>query len=551
MAIRPLVIGSLLGVVFAGITSYTGHKAGIIDGGNIPAAILAFGILSAVLRRRPSIDEGNVVQTTSSSAAMMAITGGMIGPVAALVLAKHEPNFAVVVLWGIAVGVVGCMLAVPLRGAFITHGKLPFPSGAATAEVLETIYTGTRSAGRHLKMLGIGAGLAMLFAAARSLMGWIPEMYIFPVTIGAVPAAGIYLGVTWSPLLGGIGYLAGARTAVAFVVGTVLAWIVIAPQLVAAGIAEPSYESVLQWGLFVGTGFMIGGTIGPVIGATRGVRQALREVRDSQELRIRPVHGVLVALACGGVVAFGALAFDVNPIIPFLGLVLSVVFAAAAARANGETDNTPAGPLGGFTQGILGLGSPGIPATLAGGAVVGGTLMHSAMMLQNWRTGALVKTPPRTLFIAQLVGVVIGAVACLGAFVLITRAYGMGNEVVPAVVAKSWLATAEAVQHGLSAMPKYAPHAAGIAVVLGIVMGLEKVAKYAPSPIAIGMAFILPPISSLTIAFGGLVFWIVASRSKAAAQGDGMAVASGMIAGEALVGLVIASLIVAGVSVPL
>lgn len=551
MSARAIAIGCLFGVIFAGATMYAGHKTGIIDGGNIPAAIIAFGVLSAVLRRRPTADDGNIVQTISSSAAMMSITGGLIGPIAALAIAGQAPNTWLVIVWGIAIGVVGCYLAVPMRAAFIVRGTLPFPSGAATGEVLETIYSGARSAKRHVQMLAIGGVFAVLFSAARSLMGWIPEMWVVPMSIGAIPAESIYLGVGWSPLLLGTGFLAGPRAAVSLLIGAAIMWLAIAPQLVGAGIAQPDYLSCLNWLLFPGTGLMIGGTLGPMLGALRTMRSGLRQVVESDDFRIERAYVVRLVLASGAVVVFGTIAFDVSPLIPVMALGLSALLAAAAARAMGETDNTPAGPLGGFAQLVVGAISPGrIDATLSGGGVVNGTLMHASMMLQNWKTGARVHTPPRTQFIAQLIGVVVGAFACAGAFELIVTAYGLGTEAIPAPAALTWKATAEVVQHGISTMPAYAPLAAGIGLVLGVVLALKPIAKYAPSPVAMGMACILPPYVSITIAIGGFAYWIVAKRSKIAADESGVPLASGLIAGEAIAGLVIAALIVAGVSIP-
>ena len=544
--IRALAVGALLGVVFAGAAMYAGQKTGIIDGGNIPAAILAFGILSVVLGRRPSADDGNIVQTVSSSAAMMAITGGLIGPVAALAIAGTPPSLPLVIVWGVALGVVGTLLAVPLRAAFITHGTLPFPSGAATAEVLEDIYDGAGSAESRVWMLAIGGALAFAFAFARGFSGWIPEMFVFPVAIGGIAAESIALGVGWSPLLGAIGYLAGARTAISLLAGSVLAWIVIAPQLVSANIATPDYFSLVNWLLWSGTGLMLGGTLAGVIGAWRDLRRSLREVSAAG---LRMTRGHAVALVAGGaaVVAFGALAFDVHPVIPLLALALSALLCAAAARAMGETDNTPAGPLGGFAQLVVGAAAPGgITAPLSGGGVVNGTLMHSAMMLQNWKTGARVGTPPQTQLVAQLVGVIVGALACAGVYVLIETAYGLGTEAMPAPAGMSWKATADVVQHGISAMPAHAPLAAAIAFVLGFVLSLKPIARYAPSPVAMGMAFILPPYLSITIAIGGFAYWLAASQSKQRADHEGVAFASGMIGGEALAGLAIAALILAG-----
>ena len=98
ISVRTIIVGSLLGIVFAGAATYAGHKVSIVDAGNIPAAILAFGILSVVLKRRPSVHDGNIVQTVSSSAAMMALSGGTIGPVAALWVAGRSPNVGLVIV---------------------------------------------------------------------------------------------------------------------------------------------------------------------------------------------------------------------------------------------------------------------------------------------------------------------------------------------------------------------------------------------------------------------------------------------------------------------
>ena len=548
ISFSALGVGTALGILFAGAAMYAGQKTGIIDGGNIPAAILAFGALSTVLRRRPTSHEGNIVQTVSSSAAMMSITGGLIGPVAALAISGTAPSLPLVIAWGIALGVVGTLLAVPLRAAFITHGTLPFPSGAATAEVLENIYDGAHSAARRLRMLAIGAVVAFAFAFARSFFGWIPEMTMFPVAIGGIAAESIALGVGWSPLLGAIGYLAGARIALSMLVGSMIAWIVIAPLLVSASIATPDYFSLVNWLLWSGTGLMLGGTLAGVISTWRDLRRSLREVSAAGGFRMTRNHAVGLAAGSVAVVAFGSIAFDVHPVIPLLALALAALLCAAAARAMGETDNTPAGPLGGFAQLVVGAAVPGgIAAPLAGGGVVNGTLMHSAMMLQNWKTGARIHTPPHAQLVAQLVGVVVGAVVCASVYVLIDRAYGLGTEAMPAPAAMSWKATADIVKNGISAMPAYAPLAAAIAFVLGFLMSLKPVARFMPSPVAMGMAFILPPYLSITIAIGGFLYWVAARESKQSADETGVALASGLIGGEALAGLAIAALILLGV----
>ena len=547
ISLRAIVVGAVFGIGFSAAAMYAGQKTAVIDGGNIPAALLGFGALTTVLRRRPSMDEGNIVQTVSSSAAMMAITGGLIGPVAAMSLDGGKmPSFPLVVGWGIAVGVVGTLMAVPLRAAFVTQGSLRFPSGAATAEVLADIYSGARSATSRVRMLVIGAIAAFAFALVRSKLAWIPEGYVLPVTIGGISAAAIELGLAWSPLLVGVGFLAGPRTAISLVAGAVVAWLLIAPQLVAAGIAQPEYASLLDWLLFAGTGLMIGGTVTSVAGTLRNMRATWREVAAAGSFRMTRQHIVVLVVGVVGAVAFGTIAFDVSPLIALFAVALSALLCAAAAHAMGETDNTPAGPLGGFAQLVVGSvarEAGGTAAPLSGGGVVNGTLMHSSMMLQNWKTGACVGTPPGHQLVATLVGVVVGAVVCAAVFALLQAAYGLGTEAMPAPAAMSWKATAEIAKYGISKMPDYAPLGAAIGFALGCVLSLKPIAKYAPSPVAMGMAFILPPSLSFTIAIGGFVYWAIARRSKKYADEESFALASGLIAGEALAGLVVAVLL--------
>ena len=116
-------------------------------------------------------------------------------------------------------------------------------------------------------------------------------------------------------------------------------------------------------------------------------------------------------------------------------------------------------------------------------------------------------------------------------FELLHAAYGLGSEAIPAPAAMSWRATAAIAEHGISSMPSYAPLGAAAGFVLGCVLSLKPIAKYAPSPVAMGMAFILPPFMSVTIAIGGFALRIAARRSKKTADEDVAALASGLIGG--------------------
>ena len=145
---------------------------------------------------------------------------------------------------------------------------------------------------------------------------------------------------------------------------------------------------------------------------------------------------------------------------------------------------------------------------------------------------------------------VVGAVATTVAFELIRRTYGFGNEAMPVPAARSWRATAEVLQSGLAALPAHAATAAGIAIVVGLALGIAARSQRwsaLPSPFALGMPFIIPPDISITMALGAIALWLVERRWRAWSTEHATALASGAIAGEAILGLAIAALRIAGV----
>jgi uncharacterized oligopeptide transporter (OPT) family protein len=236
LSFATLAIGGALGALLAAAGLYTVNKTSGADQGSIPAALVGVAILSVVARRgpRPSAHDANIIQTIASTAAMTAVTGGVAGPITALVLDGRAPSLAAIAAWCIAIGLAGCALAIPLRAAFIERSGLPWPSAVATAEVIAAVHAGARSAAGPLRVLVAGALLAGAVTGARDLAGWIPSMTMLP-SPGALSASAIGLGIDWSPLLLGTGALIGARGAVAMLCGAALAWLAIAPPLVARG----------------------------------------------------------------------------------------------------------------------------------------------------------------------------------------------------------------------------------------------------------------------------------------------------------------------------
>ncbi len=551
LTVRAAAVGALLGALLAGGGLYVAHKVAGNDAGHLPAAIAGFAVLSVLARgrrdRRPDPRETNIVQTIASSAAMMTITGGFIGPVTALVLAGQEPSLVAMAAWGAALGIAGSLIAVLLHGAFVARGALPFPSAIATAHVLEVVHAEDGGGRASLRALAIGAAVAAAIVVAQAIGGWIPPSSWLPLTVGAVPLPAIYFGIGWSPMLVGVGVLAGARTGIALALGSVLAWVVVAPWLVGAGVvAEAAYVPLVTWLLWPGIGLMIGGALAGLVSGGSLLGVGLRELRagagggagagaGGAALGFSRAHAAALAAAVVALLVLGRVAFGLHPALTLLALALSLLLCPAAARAKGETDRAPAGPLATIGQLVVGAVTPGsLGAPLAGGGIVNGTAMQSTTLLNNWHVGRRIGAPPGPQLVASIAGVVVGAIAVAAAFELLRRAYGLGNETLPAPAGQAWKAMAELVGQGLSAMPPGAPLAAGIALAAGAAIAFaarHRRLGFLPSPVAIGMAFITPPYISITIALAGLI------PRGADPAGARIALAAGAIAGEALAGL--------------
>jgi uncharacterized oligopeptide transporter (OPT) family protein len=264
-------------------------------------------------------------------------------------------------------------------------------------------------------------------------------------------------------------------------------------------------------------------------------------------------RGLRAAAALGGaaIVLAGWIGFGVHPLIGVLALALSVVFSVIAIRATGETDQAPCGPLGTLAQGMGGAVSPGstLPPLFAGGVTYGVTA-HASAMMQSWRAGREVGASPGRVLAAQLAGVAVGTVMAVLAYQILDNAYQLGSQALPSPIAMSWKVTAEVVQGGIGAMPPGAPIAALVAAAVGVLLTLAergRAARFLPSAVGLGVGFIVPVSTTAGIALGALLLAAARRARPAWCDQHAAAIAAGLITGEALTGIVVAALVVAGV----
>ncbi len=551
LTLRAVWSGLLFGGLIAAANVYSGIKLGIVDAGSATIVLVSCALFAA-LGRPLSRLEANVAQVAGSSAATMALTAGVIGPVPALAMAGQAPDPFWVALWGAALGAFGALLAIPFRRQLIEEEALPFPSGQATGELIQGLADTARSARGRVRTLFAALLFAALVLCLRDLWGVLPGLLTLPIVIGGIPAANLGIGVAVSPFTLGVGLLVGPRIGLSMLGGGVPAWGVLAPILHQSRIVDAGdYVSTLQWMVWPGAALLVASSFtsfalsGPSM--WRGWRRR-RSARAGDQWR-----GVRVGAALGGVavIAVGWIGFGVNPLVGVVALLMAAVFAIIGLRATGETDQAPSGPLGALAQGVTAVIAPGstLPTLFAGG-VTNGATGHSSGMMAAWKTTRVVGGSPGKALAAQLFGIGVGTVTAVVAYVLLDNAYGIGSEALPSPPALSWKATADVVQSGIGGMGAGAPLAALIAAAAGVLLAcLERAsfARFVPSAVGLGVGVIVPVQISAGIALGALLFAAARHRAPGWSEQHGPPLAAGLITGEGLMALVIAGLLLAGV----
>jgi uncharacterized oligopeptide transporter (OPT) family protein len=550
--VRSLALGLAVGSLLAAGNIYAGLVLGVVADAALTIVLVSFGVFAALaaVARPLGAREANAAQVAGNSAAQMAVTAGLAGPIPALALGGGAPHPVWVALWAAALGALGTALAAPLRRTFIEERSLPFPTGRATAELIGTLSGDAGAGGSQVRWLAAMAILAALVTAARDGAGWIPAAIALPISLAGVPAAVYTLGVGLSPLLCGVGLLVGVRIGASILGGALVAWGVIGPLLVARGEVDASFEGLIGWLLWPGVAFMVSSSLASLgFGApalwrrTSAPRRQARATRDR-----RAIAGGLVCAAV--VIAIGWSGFGVHPVIGAAAVVLAVLFSVVAIRAIGETDTTPSGPLGGLTQIAVGAAAPGSGNTLFAGGVTNGVSGHAATLMQGFCAGRVLGSRPRALVIAQVLGIAAGTVAAVFAYHLLDRAYVIGSQALPAPSALSWKATADVLAGGLAGMPRGAAIAAAIAAAAGVALSaLERgrAGRFLPSPVALGIGFIVGVQSAVAIVVGVAFLALARRRASGWSEKHAPAIASGLIAGESLCAILVAALVLAHV----
>ncbi len=569
--VTSVLIGCILAVVFGAANAYLGLLVGMTVSASIPAAVISMGIIRIILRR-DSILENNMVQTIGSAGESLA--AGAIFTLPALFLWAEEgkiefPSILTIFLIALFGGILGVCFMVPLRQALIVeeHGTLPFPEGTACAEVLLAGEEGGSKAGSVFK----GLGIAAVYKFIADGLGF------FPSEIGYAfkGFAGSQIGIQVLPSLAGVGFICGPKISSYMLAGGTLSWFVLMPAIALFGgdavifpgeVPISSMAPADLWGTYVkyiGAGAVAAGGLISLIKTfpliIRTFKQAMQSmskkhgntntIRTQQDLPMPLLLGMMLVIV---ILIWLIPTFPVNPIGALIIVIFGFFFASVSSRMVGLIGSSN-NPVSGMAIATLIIATLILKATgtdgttgMVGAIAIGGIICIVAAIAgdtsQDLKTGFIVGATPKKQQIGEMLGVVVSAAAIGFVLYLLNEAWGYGTEKIPAAQATMMKMLVEGI---MNADLPWALILIGVFVAV-----VAEILKIPVMPFAVGMY--LPFSLSAGIMAGGAVRFIVekikGTDAEKKERGDrGVLFTSGLIAGEGIMGIILAILAVAGV----
>lgn len=561
-----IILGCIIAIIFGAANAYLGLRVGMTVSASIPAAVISMGILRMILKGE-SILENNIVQTIGSAGESLA--AGAIFTLPAMFIWMKEwgigsPSLIEIAFIALCGGLLGVFFMIPLRKALIVkeHGVLPYPEGTACAEVLLAGEEG----GSKASIVFAGLGISALYKFIAD------GLKIFPSEIEwSIPGyTNCAIGIDVLPALVGVGYICGYKISGYMFSGALVGWFVLIPMISLFGadaVLYPATDPVSTlgyWGIwdsyirYIGAGAVAFGGILSLIKSLPLIidtfSKALKDysikgdnstLRTDQDMSIKVV--ILGALAV-------IIAIWLMPIVPvnLLGAVLIAVFgfffATVSSRLVGlvGSSNNPVSGMAIATLLISTLalkssglvGQEGMLGSIAIGSIICIIAAIAGDTSQDLKTGYIVGATPRKQQLGEIVGVVISAITIGAVLYLLDTAWGFGSKDIPAPQATLMKLVVEGVMNGNLPWPLiFAGASIGLAVeVLGIPI----------LPFAVGLY--LPIHLSAGIMVGGLIRLFTEKRKKSTEAerkehvDRGILYTSGLIAGEGLVGVILAIL---------
>lgn len=575
LTVTSVIMGCILAVIFGAANAYLGLRVGMTVSASIPAAVISMGVIRVLLRRN-SILESNMVQTIGSAGESLA--AGAIFTMPALFLWAEEgkidmPGYLEITLIALFGGILGVLFMIPLRKALIVeeHGTLPYPEGMACAEVLLAGEEGGSNASTVFAGMGLGAAFKFIVDGLKV----VPSDIVTPDIKGYAGQ----IGVEIYPALIGVGYICGPSISSYMFAGGIIAWLVLIPAVVffggsidfatlgntglagqtiaevyAANGASAIWSNVIK---YVGAGAIAtGGVISllkslPLIIKTfAGAMKSLKNtsggtnVRTDRDLKMPVVLGIILIVI---ILIWLVPSVPVSLLGAFLIAIFGFFFATVSSRMVGLIGSSN-NPVSGMAIATLlistfvlkatgNTGMAGMTGAIAIGSIICVIAAIAGDTSQDLKTGFIVGATPAKQQVGELIGVVASGFAIAGVMSLLNKAWGFGSAEIPAPQATLMKMIVEGIMD--AKLP-------WVLVFMGVFLALAlEVLRVPVMPFAIGLY--LPIYLSCGIMVGGVVRLFLDKKKEAEAKkkemiSNGTLYCAGMIAGEGLVGILMAVL---------
>ena len=573
ITVKALFLGVILSMILAGANAYLGLFAGMTVSASIPAAVISMGVLA--LFKKSNILENNIVQTAASAGESLA--AGVIFTIPALVLLGYWETFDYMEVAKIAAigGIIGVLFTIPLRRALIVVAKLQYPEGIATAEVLKagdearsSKSTDSKSGLKTIAIAGLVGGIMKI--AEQGFAMW------HAVLEGAMRMGGSIFGIgtNLSPALISVGYIVGRNIGILVVAGGLISWAVAIPIYSAMTGAEgsPMETAWTIWNSkirYMGVGAMVIGGIWSLIKLFKpliaGIKASLDAVkhassggdipREEQDIPINYVGIVLLAMLIPvfllyiDIIQSVGVAILLTVVMTVFGFLFSAV-AAYMAGVVGSSNN----PISGVTIAtilftsllllvLLGTDS-GVGA--AGAIMVGAVVCCAAAIggdnMQDLKTGYIVGATPWKQQIMQVVGTISAAVVLGLVLDILHTAYVIGSPTLSAPQATLMRSVADGVFTGN--LPWNFVYLGALIAVIIILLDIRQEKRgsdFRIPVLAVAVGIYLPIELTVPIFIGGMINHLgKKSGASEATEKKGLLLASGLITGEALMGILVA-----------
>ena len=573
--VTSILMGIILAVVFGAANAYLGLKVGMTVSASIPAAVISLGVIRVIMKKN-SILESNMVQTIGSAGESLA--AGAIFTMPALFLWAEEgkidmPGYLEITLIALFGGILGVLFMIPLRKALIVeeHGILPYPEGMACAEVLLAGEEGGSNASTVFAGMGLGAAFKFI----------VDGLKIVPsdITTPNIKGYAGQIGVEIYPALIGVGYICGPSISSYMFAGGIIAWLVLIPAVVFfggsidfatlgnTGLAGQTIAEVYEangasaiWSnviKYVGAGAIAtGGVISllkslPLIIKTfAGAMKSLKNtsggtnVRTDRDMKMPVVLGIILIVI---ILIWLVPSVPVSLLGAFLIAIFGFFFATVSSRMVGLIGSSN-NPVSGMAIATLlistfvlkatgNTGMAGMTGAIAIGSIICVIAAIAGDTSQDLKTGFIVGATPAKQQVGELIGVVASGFAIAGVMSLLNKAWGFGSAEIPAPQATLMKMIVEGIMD--AKLP-------WVLVFMGVFLALAlEVLRVPVMPFAIGLY--LPIYLSSGIMVGGVVRLFLDKKKEAEAKkkemiSNGTLYCAGMIAGEGLVGILMAVL---------